>query len=218
MNVLIACECSQVVMKEFRSIGHNAFSADIKDCYGGFPQYHIKGDVLNVLAAGLINLSDGSNVFIDKWDLLIAHPPCTYLSYAGNKYIDLPGRKEKREEAADFFMQFINADIDKICVENPVGYMNSIYRKPDQIVHPYYFSQEVGDSDDNFKRTCFWLKNLFPLPYLLYHLPPEPVYQQVKENGKVKNRYFTECVSSNRSEIRSQTFVGIAKAMAKYWG
>lgn len=194
MRVLCACEESQAVTKEFRKLGHEAFSCDIQDCSGGYPEWHIKGDVLSLLS--------------DNWDLIIAFPPCTYLSSAGNRYLKVPGRSELRSAAFDFFMQFVYAPCKHIAIENPVGYMNSHYRKPDQIINPYQF----GDSCR--KRTCLWLKNL-PLLLPDYVVEaPDPVY--IQSNGK--KRYWVETVSgSDRQKVRSKTFPGIAAAMAFQW-
>ena len=144
MKVLVACEESQQVCMAFRQRGHEAYSCDIQECSGGHPEWHIQGDVIAVLngkcsfetAAGTAHKIEG------KWDLIIAHPPCTYLTNAGTRQYSFKmnppekvyARMALREEAADFFMKFVNADCDRICIENPVGYMNRKYRKPDQIV------------------------------------------------------------------------------------
>lgn len=191
MKILCACEESQAVTIQLRKLGHEAYSCDIQDCSGDFPEYHIKDDVLKYL-----HLS---------WDMIIAFPPCTYLSYAGNAHLHQPGRLEKREAARDFFMQFVNAPCPHKCIENPVGYMNSVYRKPDQVIHPYMFG------DDCMKRTCLWLFNL-PLLMPDYQLPkPEPIY--IQSNGKRRNWVETVC-TSDRQKLRSKTFPGIARAMA----
>ncbi len=194
MKILCACEESQAVTIQLRKLGHEAYSCDIQDCSGGFPEWHIKGDVLPLLS--------------DNWDMIIAFPPCTYLTFAGNKYLNQPQRLEKREAAREFFMKFVNAPCKRIAIENPVGYMNSCYRKPDQIIHPYMFG------DPFMKRTCLWLKDL-PLlepDYLIER--PAPVY--VQENGKRRN--WVETVSSSdRQKTRSKTFPGIAASMAFQW-
>lgn len=191
MNVLVACEESQRVCIELRNLGHKAYSCDIQECSGCHPEWHICDDVLKYLYL--------------SWDLIIAFPPCTYLSFAGNAHLHLPGRLEKREAAREFFMKFVNAPCEHIAIENPVGYMNSCYRKPDQIIHPYMFG------DPFMKRTCLWLKNL-PLLVPDYLLPkPDPLY--VQPNGKRRN--WVETVhSSDRQKTRSKTFPGIAAAMA----
>lgn len=194
MKILCACEESQAVTLALRELGHEAYSCDIKPCSGGFPEFHLMCDVIPLLS--------------ESWDMIIAFPPCTYLSFAGNRHLNQLGRLEKRLAAAEFFMKFVNAPCEHIAIENPVGYMNSVYRRPDQIIHPYYFG------DPFMKRTCLWLKNL-PLLYPTNTLKrPEPVY--VQSNGK--KRYWVETVSSSdRQSIRSKTFPGIAAAMAFQW-
>lgn len=191
MKILVACEESQAVTIQLRHLGHEAFSCDIQDCSGGHPEWHVKGDVIPLLS--------------ESWDIIIAFPPCTYLTFAGNRHLNQPGRLDKRLAAAEFFMKFVNAPCEHIAIENPVGYMNSCYRKPDQIIHPYMFG------DPFMKRTCLWLKNL-PLLEPTYYLPkPEPKY--IQSDGK--KRYWVETVSgSDRQKIRSKTFPGIAAAMA----
>ena len=146
MKVLVACEESQTVCKAFRERGHEAYSCDVVEPSGGHPEWHILGDAIPVLAGGQIKTMDGVTHEIGSWDMLIAHPPCTYLTVTGNRWFNIEKYGEKarqriiaRDEAAEFFMRLINADIEKIAVENPVGYMSTYYRKPDCIVHPYYF-------------------------------------------------------------------------------
>lgn len=194
MKILCACEESQAVTIKLREFGHHAFSCDIKECSGGFPEWHIQDNVIPLLKY--------------HWDIIIAFPPCTYLSFAGNAHLNSPGRKDLRSAAAAFFMEFVNAPCEHIAIENPVGYMNTYYRKPDQIIHPYMFG------DPYMKRTCLWLKNL-PCLYPTYLLKkPEPVY--IQSNGK--KRHWVETVStSDRQTIRSKTFPGIAAAMAFQW-
>ena len=194
MKVLIACEESQIVCKTFRESGHEAFSCDILDCSGGHPEWHIKGDVLEQLDKG--------------WDLMIAHPPCTYLSYAGTRHWDNPGRAEKREKAMKFFLALANAPIEKICIENPLGYPSKAFRKYDQIINPFQFGHPER------KRTCLWLKNL-PLLISTEIVEPEKPHSVDKTTGH--KRYFTD--GKHRKAInRSKTFPKIAKAMAKQWG
>lgn len=195
IKILCACEESQAVTIQLRKLNHEAYSCDIQNCSGGHPEWHICDDVLKYL-----NLS---------WDIIIAFPPCTFLSFAGNKYLNDPVRLESRLAARDFFMKFVNAPCEHIAIENPLGWMSVYYRSPDQIVHPYYFG------DPFLKRTCLWLKNL-PCLYSTNLLPkPEPTY--VQKNGK--KRYWVDTVSSldrqnNRQKIRSKTFPGLAAAMA----
>ena len=132
MKILLACEESQAVTKEFRKLGHEAFSCDILDESGGHPEWHIKGDVTEVLK--------------EKWDMIIAFPPCTYLTVTGNRWFNIEKYGEKaiqrhkdRKDAIDFFMLFANEDCEKIVIENPVGVMSSHFRKPNQIINPYQF-------------------------------------------------------------------------------
>lgn len=203
MRVLIGCEFSGVIRDAFAAKGHDAWSCDLLPTES--PGNHIEGDVLEVIE--------------DGWDLAILHPPCTYLSFAGTHCWNAPGRAELREAAFEFFMKMVNAPIEKICVENPKGYPNVAYRKPDQIIHPYYFG------DEHMKLTCLWLKNL---PKLI-HIPqddlfntkthakkPEPIYVD-KKTGK--KRHFTEHFGSgkDRGKKRSVSFPGVADAMANQW-
>ncbi len=233
MNVLVACEESQRVAMSFRDKGHYAFSCDVLPCSGGHPEYHIQGDALEILDGGDFVTMDGRKHHVDKWDLLIAHPPCTYLSNAGTRQysfkINPPekvyARMALREEAADFFMRLVNADCDRICIENPVGYMNTKYRKPDQVVHPYWFAKDENDTENyQLKRTCFWLKNLEPLECNKNMKHPDPMYICEGEKCKGKKIYWCEGSRGNkggqaaRAKARSKTFPGIAKAMADQWG
>lgn len=228
MNVLVACEESQRVCMAFRAKGHNAFSCDILPCSGGHPEWHIQGDALKLVNGNCIFMTmDGEwHSLYGQWDLLIAHPPCTYLSGAGNGYLNVEKygqaallRMQLREEAAAFFMAFINADCKKICVENPVGYMNTKYRKPDQTIHPYFFAKNEQDEVNyHKKRTCLWLKGLEPL-HRKTNLPePQPIYVD-KKTGK--KRYYCDAITGNSKDgkkQRSKTFPGIAQAMADQWG
>ena len=219
MNVLVACEESQRVCTAFREKGHNAFSCDILPCSGDRPEWHIQGDVLPLLnghcgwysQAGLYNYLDA------KWDLIIAHPPCTYLTLAGNKWFKpefadrFPDRKKQREDAVAFFMAIANADCDKIAIENPVGVMSSQWRKPDQYIEPFMF----GDPEK--KKTGLWLKGLQLLkPTNIV----EPVIVHCK-SGANEPRWHMETMhlpKEERSRVRSQTFPGIARAFAEQWG
>lgn len=208
MRVLVACEESQVVCKAFRERGHEAYSCDILPCSGGHPEWHIQDDVL-------IHLDDG-------WDMMIGHPPCTYLSYAGTKFWNDEGRLEKRLDALGFFARLWLSPIEKICLENPMGCATPTIAKYSQIIQPYYF----GDAES--KRTCLWLKNLPLLKHTngdnLFdkntHIKPK-IYGYYK-TGKKKgtpiygNNYLK--FSEDRGQIRSKTFPGIAKAMAEQWG
>ena len=149
MRVLIACEESQRVCAEFRKLSHEAYSADIDDCSDEFPEYrkyHIRGDVRKILN--------------DGWDMMIAFPPCTHLAVSGARHFKRKIEDGSQEEAVNFFIELYNADIPKIAIENPVGIMSTRLRKPDQIIHPYFFG------DPYSKRTCLWLKGLKPLVHI----------------------------------------------------
>lgn len=211
-KVLIACEESQAVTKEMRVLGVEAYSCDLYTCSGGHPEWHLQQDVIPLLAK--------------KWDMIIAFPPCTYLTNACTRHYSrrinpewkVFEREQKRKEAAEFFMLFVNADCERIAIENPVGYMNSQYRKADQIIHPYYFG------DNAKKRTCLWLKGLPKLVPTNILPEPEPMY--ICEGEKCKGRKIGWCEGMRnikggqeaRAKARSKTFLGIAKAMAEQWG
>lgn len=213
MNCLVACEESQKITIQLRMLGHTAFSCDLQDCSGGHPEWHIKGDCL-LLLNGFCSFitSDGlCHCIGGKWDLIIAHPPCTYLSFAGNKYFNIEKYGDKaieryllREKAFDFAMKIWGADCDHLVIENPTGYINTKFRKADQVINPY----EFGDCAR--KRTCLWFRGLPSLmPDYLIAIP-----QPIAYSGG-KPRYFTEmCSSSERQKERSKTFDGIARAMA----
>jgi len=199
MRVLIACECSGRVREAFRKLGHDAWSCDILPSDDDSP-YHIQGDVLEHLDEG--------------WDMMVAHPPCTYLSYVGNRHWNKPGRAELRADAMKFFMALINAPIPKIAVENPLGEPSRAYRKYDQIIHPYYFG------DPYQKRTCLWLKGL---PLLKWYkeqaIKPEPLFF-LKTTGKAINwvEGIAGMSAKDRQKARNTTFQGIANAIAAQWG
>lgn len=228
MKVLIACECSQTVCKEFRFIGHEAYSCDIESSYGGHPEWHIIGDCLDIIN-GSVNFmtEDGINHSICKeWDLIIAHPPCTYLSNAATRSHSLKGasledinkRTEKRIQAQEFFMRFANSNCERVAIENPVGVMSTVYRRPDQIIEPYQFAESEDDKENYVtKRTCLWLKGLEPL---ITNDLPKPDNAQLYgrwSNGKAGCWHEVQG-QKNKSTVRSKTFQGIAKAMAEQWG
>ena len=219
-KVLIACEESQRVCTAFRDLGHEAYSCDIIECSGGHPEWHIKGDCLAILNGNCtFKTQDGvEHTISSKWDLIIGHPPCTYLTVTGNRWFNVEKYGEKalkriedRKEAAEFFMQIANADCDKIAIENPVGYMNSHFRKPDQIIQPYMF----GDPFE--KKTCLWLKGL---PKLKPTNIVEPPARKEFASGKTMPSWYAEAWNlskEERSKLRSKTFPGFAKAMAEQW-
>ena len=227
MKILLACEESQAVCLELRKRGHEAFSADIMECSGPRPDWHIKGDVLEIIN--------------DGWDMMIAFPPCTHLAVSGAKHFKQKRKDGRQQQGIDFFMKMINAPIPKIAVENPIGIMSSRHKKPNQIIHPYHFG------DPYSKATCLWLKNL-PLlnynkkkdiivggssPTELLFSTDEYANMQKKLNhdlptevdkgefitfpsGKKMAKWYSEASGSGHK--RSKTFPGIAKAMANQWG
>lgn len=220
MKVLIACEESQVVCQSFRELGFEAYSCDILVCSGGHPEWHIKQDVIPLLNGKCqFSTCDGVlHTIKDKWDLIIAHPPCTRLCNSGQRWLYY-GDKEYRhkkikdqEEAIRFFMCFVNAECDKIAIENPCGIMSTLYRKPDCVYNPYDF---IGETD--CKKTCLWLKGLPVLkPSRITPLPKEFRTQSIWKgsfNGKSYSWSSPEC-----SRLRSKTPLGVAKAMADQWG
>lgn len=209
MKILVACEESQTITKELRARGHEAYSCDILPCSGGHPEWHIKADVLSILDQG--------------WDMMIAHPPCTYLSVAGawaNYRKDgsiVEERVAKQEDALSFVQQLMDAPIERIAIENPVSIISTRIRKPDQIVHPYHFGNKAS------KQTCWWLKNL----PLLQHtdVVEKGEYKEwiCSKTGKLKKQaqWIYDCaLKSTRKEraiCRSKTFLGMAKAIADQW-
>lgn len=206
MKVLIACEESQEVMKSFRNLGYDAWSCDILSCSGGYPQWHIKGDAIKESYSG-------------KYDLMIAHPPCTYLAVSGNRWLyNKDGSKnaerwKNRADALEFVRKLLNAPIKHISLENPVSVISSEIRKPNQIIQPYMFGDEAT------KTTCLWTKNL-PL------LKPTKIVgkgeRTVYKSGKSHPKWYADALAKaktpeERRTLRSKTFKGIAKAMAEQY-
>jgi site-specific DNA-cytosine methylase len=201
VKVLLACEESQAVCKEFRKLGHDAFSADIQECSGGHPEWHIQGDVLEILN--------------DDWDMMIAFPPCTDLAVSGAAWFEEKIKDGRQANSREFFMKMINAPIKRIAVENPIGIMSNYYRKPDQIIHPFYF----GDPEP--KATCLWLKNLPKLQ----HFPQNDLFNKktwvepeyvISSSGKKYSRI--HWLGGGSGKERSKFYPGISKAMANQWG
>jgi hypothetical protein len=202
MRVLVACEESQIVAIEFRKLGFDAWSCDLQDCSGGYPEWHIKGDVLNVLN--------------DGWGMMIAHPPCTYLANSGVCWLwnKDKSRNEERwrklKEGAEFFRALLNAPIPLIAVENPIPHkyaLELIGQKYSQVIQPYQFGHPES------KATCFWLKNL---PKLMPTKDVKDEWRKLPKN-KAQRLYYLP-PSPERSRLRSRTFQGIAEAMAMQWG
>jgi len=191
MRILIACEESQTVCKEFRKLGHEAFSCDILPCSGGEPQWYIQRDVLNCLGKLPQNNMKG-------WDMILAFPPCTHLAVSGARWFKEKRKDGRQQKAIDFFMDIWNAEIPKIAIENPVSIM-SRYMKPTQYIQPWMFGH--GET----KKTCLWLFNL-------------PKLKPTKIVEGREARIHKMPPSKDRGKLRSKTFLGIAKAMAEQWG
>lgn len=226
MKVLVACEESQAVCTAFRELGHEAYSCDIQACSGGHPEWHIQGDALKLIPPDCTSFTtmDGCTHTHTRWDMLIAHPPCTYLTVSGNRWFDVVryGKKaekrwDSRCEAICFFLAFVMADCDRIAVENPIGCMSRYFRKPDQIIQPYEYGHRAR------KATCLWLKGL-----------PKLMPTNVVDPGEIRKGGFSIGASLDMARdengkiipwndprtarIRSKTFQGIARAMAEQWG
>lgn len=224
MKVLVACEESQRVCMAFRELGHEAYSCDIIEPSGGHPEWHILGDVLKILNPEdqgnncmfiAFKTMDGKMHTLDKWDLIIAHPPCTYLCNTSQRWLHYgtdeyrKSRLIERTKANKFFMRFVKANCKRIAIENPVGIMSTLHRKPDCIYNPYDF-----DGETECKKTCLWLKNLPPLRATQILDKSKRTHEIFKShfNGKVYSWNSQECKKN-----RSKTPIGVAKAMAKQW-
>lgn len=234
MYILVACEESQRVCKAFRDKGHLAFSCDIIDASGGYPEWHIKQDVLPLLN-GFCSFTtcDGTEHKLEqKWDMIISFPPCTHLAVSGARHFEKKREDGRQEEAIKFFCEFLKADCEKIIVENPVGIISGDYikkyfpelckeyglpKKPTQIIHPWMFG-------DNYKKqTCLWIKGIEPLKPLVTVEPQTDYIEWVDKNGKIKRqeRWYYEALKlspEERAKVRSKTFPGVADAMADQWG
>ena len=220
MKVLVACEESQAVCKAFREKGHEAYSCDIVECSGGHPEWHIMQDVIPILNGNCdFETADGKKHNIDgKWDLIIAHPPCTYLTNAGacrmypqKGKIDT-NRFAKAMDAKKFFMAFLNAECEKICIENPIPLSVVELPKKTQVIQPYEFGHPYT------KKTYLWLKGL---PNLVPTNIVEPVGPYVCGNSEIWKKQAAKGVvygKEKSAKHRSKTFEGIARAMAEQWG
>lgn len=204
MKILVACEESQTVTKAFRALGHEAYSCDILPCSGGHPEWHIQGDVTLELPK--------------PWDMVLAFPPCTHLAVSGAAHFAKKRADGRQQQGIDFFMLFARLDhVPKVAIENPIGIMSKLWRKPDQIIQPYDFGEDAS------KNTCLWLKGLPPLVGTK-RIPGRIVQTP---SGKFVERWANQCdnyghdktsPSPERSRIRSKTYDGIASAMARQWG
>ena len=203
MNVLVACEESQEVCKAFRELGHEAYSCDLQECSGGHPEWHLQVDALEMLKM--------------RWDLIIAHPPCTYISNAGARWLYAGGKLNedrylKGLDGKAFFMRFLEADCQRIAVENPIP--SSIYGLPPctQIIQPYEYGEPWS------KKTCLWLKGLPPLKPTKYVPDHKPYCSSGSYSRGHDPKYKGASRKGGSAKSRSKTFPGIAHAMAEQWG
>ena len=213
MRILIACEESQTVCIEMRKRGHEAFSCDLIPTSGLHPEWHIQGDVLEYLGKNKYNDFKG-------WDMMVGFPPCTDIAVSGSGSFEQKIKDGRQQKSIEFFMKIVNAPIEKVAIENPKGIMSTQYKKPDQIIHPYYFGDAYA------KSTCLWLKNL---PKLIHsnidtlfekqtHIDPEYLlYKSSKtKSGYSKYSKFGK-LGKGKGKERSITPYGFAKAMAEQW-
>ena len=214
-KVLVACEESQTVCKAFRERGHEAYSCDIQEPSGGHPEWHILGDALEAVRGGIVRTMDGQTHDVGKWDMLIAHPPCTYLSNAGANRLRIKGiiqkeRMKKARRAKAFFLALWKADCPRVAIENPIP--GKIHRLPryTQIVQPYMFG------DPWMKTTCLWLRGVPPL-FATELCVPEGKWVETTAHGATRpNKWKTK--GKRDAKERSKTFLGVARAMAEQWG
>lgn len=213
MYILIACEESQAICREFRLLGHTAYSCDLQPSSGGHPEWHILGDCFAPMLHPMepFYTEDGTPHFTDHWDLVIAHPPCTYLADCARKYLNVERygeyaieRSRLQDEAAAFFMRFVNETqhISHLAIENPLGCMSRHYRKADQIIQPWWWGDPVQ------KSTCLWLRGLPPLVADFATHPP------LDDSFFRRTRHLPD---DERRRQRSKTFAGIAHAIATQW-
>ena len=201
MKILVACEESQAVTIELRKLGHEAFSCDLLDQSGGYPEWHIKGDAV-------------AEAYSGKYEMMICFTPCTHLAVSGARWFPEKIKDGRQQEGIDLFMSFANAPIPKIAIENPIGIMSSKWRKPNQIIQPWMFGDKAK------KTTCLWTKNL---PNLIPYIEEEPEleYHNMPSGKRMEMwMYKIRCLdakSGARSKAASKTFPGIAKAMAQQW-
>lgn len=230
MKILISCEESQAICKEFRKLGHEAYSNDLLPCSGGHPEWHIIEDTFNVINGGNFTTENGIEIEIDEWKLMISHPSCTYLSSSGAQWLShpddielpfeerrpnpkYPTRRNDMLNSVDFVRRLYDCKIEHVAIENPIGLLSSRWRKPDQIIQPWMFGDEAT------KSTCLWLKNL-PL------LEPTEIVGKgekvVYASGKSHPKWYADAMrntktKAERQTLRSKTFPGIARAIAEQY-
>ena len=217
MKILVACEESQAVTIELRRLGHEAYSCDIEPCSGGHPEWHIRHDVLPLLDGDCEFETEDmvSHTISGEWDMLIAFPPCTDLAVSGAAWFEQKRKDGRQQRSIEFFMRFANADCNKIVIENPVGIMSSIWRKPNQIIQPWMFGDEAQ------KATCLWIKGLPNLnPTKIVGKGEFKANNRKDGSVEYRTKWFEDArhlSPVDRSKMRSKTFHGIAVAMAEQW-
>jgi len=223
MYIILGCEESQAVCKEFRKLGYNAFSCDLLPCSGGHPEWHLQMDIFKAIKGGRLKTQAGNFVTIKKWDQGIFFPPCTHLATSGAKHFAKKRENGSQQEAIRFFIRLWESPIRRIAIENPVGIMGGPYlyehfpqfakhgfpRKPDQIIHPWWFG------DPHTKQTCLWLKGL---PKLQPTNIVDKGKRHTTKSGKSLPEWYNLPPGPDRAKIRSKTFEGISEAMANQWG
>lgn len=233
MKVLIACEESQEVCKAFREKGHTAYSCDIMDCSGNHPEWHVRQNVLKIMNGGQFRTMDGMNHYVSSWDMIIGFPPCTHLAVSGAAWFEKKRADGRQREGIEFFCKFLNAECEKVVIENPVGIISGDYIpkwfpdlaekyklpiKPTQIIHPWMFG------DNYSKSTCLWEKGVKPLEPIVTEQPELEWFEWIDgKTGKKKRqpKWFADAwklSAEDRARVRSKTFPGVAKAMAEQWG
>ena len=199
MKILVACEESQAVTIAFRELGHEAYSCDLYPCSGGHPEWHIQDNVLPLLKS-------------NEWDFILAFPPCTHLAVSGAAWFEEKRKDGRQQQGIDFFMEFTDLPCNKVVIENPVGIMSTLWRKPDQIIQPYEFGESFS------KKTCLWLKGVPLLNPTKIVSPGERVNFI---SGRSMPKWYADAYRlplKERAKLRSKTFPGIARAMAEQWG
>ena len=240
MKILVACEESQAVCKAFREKGHEAYSCDVIECSGGHPEWHIKQDVLDILnpkhlwsgegvkGIGFFTCDNKWHFIEDKWDMIIAFPPCTDLAVSGARHFEKKRADGRQKESIEFFCQFLNAECDKVVIENPIGIISGDYipkwfpelatkyslpKKQTQIIQPYEYGHNAK------KSTCLWIKGL-PMLKPTNIVEPDLVSYTCKSGKKVTfSRHMVQGFENGeRAKSRSKTFEGVARAMSEHWG
>lgn len=218
LRILVGCEESQAVTKELRALGHEAFSCDLQECSGGHPEWHLQNDIFKIINSGGWSMTERLNmVKLDRWDMMICFPPCTDLAVSGARHFERKIADGSQQKSIEFFMGLAESNIPHIAIENPIGIMSKIWRKPDQIIQPWQFGDKAQ------KSTCLWLKGLPKL------VPTDIVekgefFEFTSKNGENKRMpmwYYKALKDAKTPEqrrtLRSKTFGGIAKAMATQW-